>query len=219
MNQYVKAATRARLLAGVIRGRAQDHPQGTELRLTARQLGQAAAVLLGLGGSHDIAERAERILWNARRLAPVGFPTDVLGYVSAPLTGYNPGMHDLMPANPRHARRERILRARLLAVTEAGHLDSADEDVARAALIALLDVHAEHAELAAEVELHGRIDVHPTVYRPRWGARTAQHLPGRLTVFDGGQLLAELPVPFGITPGEIWRLIDTVQPAALLIAA
>lgn len=216
MNQHVKAATRARLLAGIVRHRAEGHPHGDQLRLTARQLGQAAAVLLGLGGGHDITERAERILSNARRLAPEGFPTDVLGYVSAPLTGYNPGMHDLMPADPQHARRERILRARLLAVTEAGHLDSTDEDVARAALIALLDIHAEHAVLAADVKLHGRIDAQPTVYRPTFGPRTAQHLPGRLTVFDGGQLLAELAVPFGITPGEIWRLIDTARPTAHL---
>ncbi|MEC3995193.1 hypothetical protein VSR01_17290 [Actinacidiphila sp. DG2A-62] len=219
MNQYVKAATRARLLAGVIRGRAQGHPQGRELRLTAHQLGQAAAVLLGLGGSHDIAERAQTILWRARTTAPEGFPTDVIGYASAPLTGYNPGMADLMPADPAHARRERALRARLLAVTEAGHLDSRDEDVVRAALIALIDVHAEHAELAAAVELHGRIDAHPTVYRPLRGARTGQHLPGRLAVFDGDQLVAELPVPFDITPGEIWRLIATVQADAFLIAA
>ncbi|WNI20376.1 hypothetical protein [Actinacidiphila sp. ITFR-21] len=219
MNQHMKAATRARLLAGVIRGRAQTHPQGKQLRLTARQLSQAATVLLGLGGSHDIAERAETILWRARTTAPEGFPADVLDYVSAPLTGYNPGMPDLMPADPQHARRERALRARLLAVTEARHLDSGDEDVVRAALTALLDIHADHAELAAEVELHGRIDANPTVYRPHRGARTAQHLPGRLAVFDGGQLLAELPVPYGITPVEIWRLIDTAQPAADLIAA
>jgi hypothetical protein len=116
-----------------------------------------------------------------------------------------------MPANPLHVRRERILRARLLAVTEAGHLDSSDEEVVRAALIALVDVHADHAELAAEVELHGRVDALPTVYRPHRGARTALHLPGRLAVFDGGQVLAELPVPYGITPGEIWRLIGTVE--------
>ncbi|WP_326815921.1 MULTISPECIES: hypothetical protein [unclassified Streptomyces] len=47
---------------------------------------------------------------------------------------------------------------------------------------------------------------------PSPAGRTAIHLPGHLTVFDGGLILAELAVPFAITPGEIWQLIKTAQP-------
>lgn len=60
--------------------------------------------------------------------------------------------------------------------------------------------------------LHGRADQLPTTYRPHEGTRTAVHLPGHLTVFDGGLILAELAVPFDITPGQIWQLIKTAQP-------
>lgn len=219
MNQHTTAARRARLLAGIVRGRADGHPEAKALRLVARQLGQAAAVLRGLGGDHDIADRAQAILWRARMAAPEGFPAYVIGYVSAPLAGYLPGLDDLMPADPAHVRRERALRARLLDVIGSGLLGSSDDQEVTAALVGLLDVHAAHAALAAEVEIHGRADAHPTVYRPHTGTRTAQHLPGRLTVFDDGQVLAELNVPYGITPGEVWQLIRDIEPARLLIAA
>ncbi|MGC4947746.1 hypothetical protein ACLQ2N_16315 [Streptomyces sp. DT224] len=219
MNQLAATAQRARLLARIIRGHAQGHPDAKALRLIARQLGQASAVLRGLGGSHDIAARAEAILYRARLLAPEGFPPEVVGYVSAPLTGYLADLTDLMPANPAHARRERALRARRLGVLVSGLLNSSDDQEVAAALDGLLDVHTEHAALAAEVEIHGRADAHPTTYRPHIGTRSAQHLPGRLTVFDGGQVLAELLVPYGITPGEIWQLVRTTDPARQLAAA
>ncbi|GAA2948537.1 hypothetical protein ACFPN0_15055 [Kitasatospora cinereorecta] len=219
MNQHQITAQRARLLAGIIRGHVDGHPQAKALRFVARQLGQAGAVLRGLGGDHDIAARAEAILWRARMAAPEGFPAEVIGYVSAPLAGYLPGLDDLMPANPLHVRRERALHARLLGVIGSGLLASSDDQEVTAALVGLLDVHTAHAALAAEVEIHGRADAHPTVYRPHIGTRTAQHLPGRLTVFDGGQVLAELTVPYGITPGEVWQVIRDTEPTRQLIAA
>ncbi|MFJ7592510.1 hypothetical protein ACIQZO_35095 [Streptomyces sp. NPDC097617] len=219
MNQQTSTAQRARLLAGIIRGRAVGHPDAKALRLIARQLGQASAVLRGLDGDHDIADRAEAILWRARMAAPESFPPVVIGYVSAPLAGYLPGLDDLMPANPEHVRSEHTLRARLLDVLGTGLLGSSDDQEATAALVGLLDVHTAHAALAAEVEIHGRADAYPTVYRPHTGSRAAQHLPGRLTVFDGGQVLAELNVPYGITPGEVWQLIRDIEPARPLIAA
>ena len=219
MNQHTKAAHRARLLAGIVRGRAEGHPEARALRLTARALGQAAGVLLGRCGDHDIATRAQAVLTRARHVAPADFPADVIDYVSAPLTGHFPGLRDLVPANPFHARRERGLRARLFGITAAGLLDSSDDEEVIAALVGLLDVHAAHAALAAEVELHGRADAQPTVYRPHTGTRTAHHLPGRLTVFDGGQVLAELPAAYDITPGEVWQLVRDVEPAWQLLAA
>lgn len=219
MNQHTSTAQRARLLAGIIRGHADGHPDAKALLLVARQLGQAGAVLRGLGGDHDITARAEATLWRTRMAAPKSFPSEVIGYVSAPLAGRLPGLGDLMPANPEHARRERALNARLLGVLGSGLLDSSDDQEVAAALVGLLDIHTAHAALAAEVKVHGRVDAHPTVYRPHSGMRTAQHLPGRLTVFDGGHVLAELTVPYDITPGEVWQLIRNAEPSRRLIAA
>lgn len=219
MNQHTSTAQRARLLAQIIRGHADGHPDAKALRLVARQLGQASAVLRGLGGSHDIAARAEAILYRARMFAPESFPPEVIGYVSAPLTGDLADLNDLMPANPVHAHRERALRARRLGVLVTGLLNSSDDQEVTAALVGLLDVHTAHAALAAEVEIHGRADAQPTTYRPHIGTRSAQHLPGRLTVFDGGQVLAELAVPYGVTPGEVWQLIRDTEPTRQLVAA
>ncbi|GGZ23546.1 hypothetical protein GCM10010387_15930 [Streptomyces inusitatus] len=219
MNARSKAAHRALLLAGITLGRADGHPESRALRLTARALDQAASVLNGRTGDQDITGRARAILHQARTAAPIEFPCEVIGYVSAPLVGHLPGVGDLMPANPLHAVRERELRARLLAILSSGLLDSSDGQEVTAALVALLDLHTDHHHLAGEVADHGRADAHPTVYRPSTGTRTAQHLPGRLTVFDGGLILVELPVPFGITPGEIWQTIRTAQPATTLAAA
>lgn len=219
MNAHAKAAHRARLLAGIACGRAEDHPEAHALHLTTRALRQAAAVLLGNAGDDDIAARALAVLHRARAIAPTDFPFEVIGYVSAPLVGRLPGLHDLVPANPAHAKQERELRARLDNITAAGLLDSSDDQEVTAALGALLDVHAEHSRLAEEVAAHGRADAHPTVYRPHTGTRTAQHLPGRLTVFDDGRVLTKLAVPYGITPSEIWQLIRTAQPTTAPRAA
>ncbi|MFF5275169.1 hypothetical protein [Streptomyces sp. NPDC000133] len=38
-------------------------------------------------------------------------------------------------------------------------------------------------------------------------------------MFDGGLILAELAVPFDITPGQIWQLIKTAQPIREMTAA
>ncbi|MFC7791361.1 hypothetical protein [Streptomyces cinereoruber] len=213
MNQHDKAATRARLLAGIIRSRAKGHPDAPALRAVARSLGKVARHLLD-GSGDDAAERAHTALWQIRRAAPLSLPSDVIAYVSAALDGRNPGLHDLMPANPEHAHREGQLRARLLDLTEAGHLDSAEEAIVAAALAALLDLHTEHAALAEDVADHGRADAQPTAFRPHHSPLTGTHLPGRLTVSLHGRLIAELHVPYGITPDEIWQILRTFQLAA-----
>ncbi|MFE4959191.1 hypothetical protein ACFRCW_35585 [Streptomyces sp. NPDC056653] len=80
-------------------------------------------------------------------------------------------------------------------------------------LVALIRLYGDYDRLADEVAVHGRADQLPTTYRPHEGGRTAAHLPGHLTVFDGGLILAELDVPYGVSSGEIWQLIRTAQPA------
>ncbi|WP_433916944.1 hypothetical protein [Streptomyces sp. NBC_01744] len=140
-----------------------------------------------------------------------GIPTAAFDYVSAPVTGYAPELPDLLPADPEHVSRENELRAEFLDLSR--HLDARDEDVAKAVLVALLRVHREYDRLAADVAMHGRADQVPTTYPPHEGNRSAAHLPGHLTVLDGGLILAELDVPYGISPGEIWQLIKTAQPA------
>lgn len=151
-------------------------------------------------------------MWRARTAAHADdIPCDVFDYVSAPITGWSVELPELRPADPAHVRQENELRAR--AIELRGYLDSREERVLAAAIAALVDVHEEHKRLAAHVALHGRADARPTNYRPHSGSRTAIHVPGHLTVFDGCSLLAELAVPYGITSGEIWQLIVDVQPA------
>lgn len=213
MNQHVKAATRAQLLAGFVQGRAETHPEAKALRVIARNLTQAAKGLREAADSDRMPDAAEKALWRARMAAAraeTGIPTAVFDYVTAPVIGYAPELPDLLPANPEHVSRENELRARLLDLT--GHFDCRDEDVANAVLVALIRLHSDYERLAAEVAVHGRADQPPTTYRPHSGRRTAAHLPGRLTVFEGCLILAELEVPFDITPGEIWQLIQTAQP-------
>ncbi|WP_434593335.1 hypothetical protein [Streptomyces sp. A5-4] len=213
MNKHSKAATRARLLAGVIRGRAETHPEGAALRTVARNLTRAAKVLRESPETGYLPDAADQALWCARMAAvraDTGIPSAVLDYVSAPITGWSTQLPELLPADPEHVRQENELRARNLDLS--GHLDSRDEDVVSAVLVALIAVHTEYEHLAANVALHGRADTPPTTYRPHTGRRTAAHLPGHLTVFDGCLILAELEVPYGITPGEIWQLIATAQP-------
>ncbi|MGA5497749.1 hypothetical protein ACPCSP_25635 [Streptomyces cinereoruber] len=208
-----KAATRARLLARLIRSRAKGHPDAAALRSVARGLVRVARHLADDG--HDTADRVTRALWHIRRSAPHSFPVDVIAYVSAPLSGGRaPGLHDLMPANPEHAHREAQLRARLLELTEAGHLDSTEEDIVAATLAALLDLHTGHAALAEDVAAHGRADAQPTLFHPHRSELTGTHLPGRLTVSHHGRLIAELQVPYGITPDGIWQILRTFQLAA-----
>lgn len=213
MNQHMKAAARAQLLAGIARGRAKTHPEGAALRTIGRNLAQAAKGLREAADTDRMPDEADQAIWRARMAAAraeTGIPTAVFDYVTAPVTGYAPELPDLLPADPEHVSRENELRARLLDL--AGHLDCREEDVAKAVLVALIRLHSDYDRLAAEVALHGRADQAPKSYRPHTGTRTAAHLPGHLTVFDGGLILAELEVPYDITPGDIWQLIRTVQP-------
>ncbi|MGW3736635.1 hypothetical protein [Streptomyces sp. NPDC005148] len=223
MNTHAKAATRAQLLAEIVRGRAQDHLEGNALRTIARNLKRAAAELRKAADTDRLPDEADQALWRARMTAAraeTGIPAAVIDHVAALATGYAPDLPDLpdlLPADPEHVRRENELRARFLDLSR--HLDARDEDVANAVLVALIRLHSDYDRLAAEVEVHGRADQAPTTYRPHEGARTAAHLPGHLTVFDGGLILTELAVPFDITPGEIWQLIKTAQPARDTAAA
>ncbi|MGY5035128.1 hypothetical protein ACWC9U_30645 [Streptomyces sp. 900116325] len=165
-------------------------------------------------------DEADQALGRARMAAAraeTGIPAAVIDYVSASAIGYTPELPDLLPADPEHVRQENELRARFLDISR--HLDARDEDVANAALVALIRLHSDYDRLADDVALHGRADQLPTTYRPHEGGRTAVHLPGHLTVFDGGLILAELAVPFAITPAEIWQLIKTAQPARDTAAA
>ncbi|WP_329157513.1 hypothetical protein OHB49_02465 [Streptomyces sp. NBC_01717] len=220
MNTHLTAATRAQLLAKIVRGRAQDHPEGNALRNIARNLTRAAKELREAADADRLPDAADQALWRARMAAAravTGIPAAVIDYVSAPAIGYAPDLPDLLPADPEHVRQENELRARFLDLSR--HLDCRDEDVANAVLVALIRLHSDYDHLAAEVEVHGRADQAPTTYRPHEGARTAAHLPGHLTVFDGGRILSELAVPFDITPGEIWQLIKTAQPTRDTAAA
>ncbi|MCX4550565.1 MULTISPECIES: hypothetical protein [unclassified Streptomyces] len=220
MNQHAKAATRARLLADLIRGRADQHPEGGELRSIVQNLRRAAGAFRAAGPTSGVPNLAAACLTRARMTAArtdTGIAITVFDYVTAPVTGWTPYLPDLLPADPKHVRQENELHARNFELS--GHLDSREEDVLTAALVALVDLHGEYERLAAEVALHGRADTPPTTFRPHTGSRTAAHLPGHLTVFDGGLILAELEVPYDITPGEIWQLIRTAEPAHRALAA
>lgn len=221
MNHHTRAANRARLLAGVIRGRADGHPHARALRTCARNLAQAAKILRETPQTDGrLPDAADLALWRARLAAARtegALPVEVLAYVSAPATGLPTDLPGLLPADPEHVRRENELRARTAELN--GHLDTSDDDMVRAVLIALIDVHTEHERLEADVAEHGRADELPTTYRPHTGRRTAAHLPGHLTIFDQGLILAELEVPYGITPGSIFQLIRTYEPTPALAAA
>ncbi|MFE4796202.1 hypothetical protein ACFRFL_14060 [Streptomyces sp. NPDC056708] len=209
MNNAVKAATRARLLASIVRGRASRHPEGKALRTIARHLDRASKALLEAAHTNGLPDAADDAIWAARLAAAnveTGVSTAVFEHITAPVTGYFPELRDLLPANPEHARRANELRADFLDLVR--HLDCRDEDVTRAVLHGLIRVHNAYELLADEVEEHGRADARPTTFRPHTGTRSAEHLPGRLTVFDGGRIVAELTVPFDVTSGEIWQLIQ-----------
>ncbi|MFJ3274060.1 hypothetical protein [Streptomyces sp. NPDC086776] len=217
MNTHLTAATRAQLLAKIVRGHAPDHPEANALRTIARNLMRAAKELRETADSDRFPDAADQALWRARMAAAradTGIPAAVIDHISAPVNGYAPDLPDLLPADPEHVRQENELRARFVDLSR--HLDCRDEDVANAVLIALIRLHSDYDRLAADVAVHGRADQLPTTYRPHEGGRTAVHLPGHLTVFDGGLILAEVAVPFDITPGQIWQLIKTVQPAAFI---
>jgi hypothetical protein len=111
MNNYMKAATRAQLLAEIIRGRAQGHLEGNALRTIARNLMRAAKDLREAADTDCLPDAADQELWRARMAAAraeTGIPAAVIDYVSGPGTGFAP---DLLPADPEHVRQENELRA------------------------------------------------------------------------------------------------------------
>ncbi|MFD8774514.1 hypothetical protein [Streptomyces sp. NPDC059916] len=213
MNAHVKAATRARLLGNLVRGRAARHPKGRAIEAAASHLHDVAAALLDSADelTGQMPEDAETALWAAFRelkSGDTGIPTALLWYVTAPVNGYGSGLPELDLIHPTLRFRERELRARHLYVIEMGHLNSPDDEVAMAALGSLLDVHREWDELTDDAADELRRDrSRPVTYRTADGRRSAEHLRGRLTVFEGPSIIAELDLPDWATPGEVWQLI------------
>ncbi|MCX5326321.1 hypothetical protein [Streptomyces sp. NBC_00120] len=213
MNAHVKAATRARLLGNLVRGRAARHPKGRAIEAAASHLHDVAAALLDSADelTGHMPEDAETALWAAFRelkSGDTGIPTALLWYVTAPVNGYGSGLPELDLIHPALRFRERELRARHLYVIEMGHLNSPDDEVAMAALGSLLDVHREWDELTDDAADELRRDrSRPTTYRTADGRRSAEHLRGRLTIFEGPRVIAEPDVPDWAAPGEVWQLI------------
>ncbi|MFI9026344.1 hypothetical protein [Streptomyces sp. NPDC053560] len=213
MNSYVKAATRARLLGNIVRGRAADHPRRRAVLAVARHLHDASLAFLDEADkpAAHVPEAAGAALLAARdaaRAAGTGVSPVVVDHVAEIVTGERVRHYDLHPLHFEHLDAERTIRARLLAVHESGHLDSRDEDVALAALSSLVDLHADHDELAATVRTYGRWNRDlPVTYRTADGRRTAELRSGHLTVHEGSRLLAEIDVPEEMTPAGAWDLI------------
>lgn len=213
MNAHVKAATRARLLGKLIRGQAKGHPRRRALLAAARHLRSASAALLDHADTDGLpaaADDAINAAYRAVRDSGADLPPALLRYVTAPVAGRAPELPELDLIHPGFRYRARDLRARHLYVIEMGHLDSHDEDVALAALGALADLHREWDQLTddAHDEL-SRDRARPVVYRTHDGRRSAEHLHGHLTVFDGTRVIATFDVPDHTDPGEVWRLITT----------
>lgn len=212
MNGHTKAATRARLLAKLIRGRADSHPRRRALLAAVRHLHDATADLLDAADTEGMPEAGDASISAAcRALMTTGtdLPPVLLRYVTDPVTGSCPGLPELDLVHPTFRYRARDLRARHLYVIEMGHLDSQDEDVVLAALGALLDLHREWDRLTEDARDELRRDrTRPVVYRTHDGRRSAEHLRGHLTVFDGTRVIASLDVPEHTAPGDVWQLIN-----------
>lgn len=214
MNGHTKAATRARLLAKLIRGRADGHPRRRRALLTAaRHLHDVTANLLDADTDTDgIPQDADASISAAyRALTTTGtdVPLTLLHYVTDPVTGARTELPELDLIHPEFRYRARELRARHLYVIEMGHLDSRDEDVVLAALGALCDLHREWDQLTEDARDELRRDrTRPVIYRTQDGLRTAEHLRGHLTVRDGTRVIASLDVPEHTAPGDIWQLIN-----------
>lgn len=218
MNAHTKAATRARLLGKLARSHAHGHPRHRALLAAARHLHDASAALLGHADTDGLPEAADTAIWSAYRAfmnGDTGLAPALLGYVTAPVTGDAPELPELDLIHPEFRYRARDLRARHLYVIEMGHLDSHDEDVVLAAFSALLDLHREWDQLTDDARDELRRDrTRPVVYRTHDGQRSAEHLHGHLTVFDGTRVIASLDVPDHAAPGEVWQLINEADVAA-----
>ncbi|NGO67867.1 hypothetical protein [Streptomyces boncukensis] len=212
MNGHTKAATRARLLGKLVRGRANGHPRRRALLAAARHLHDTAANFLDAADTEKMPETADasiRAAYRALMRPGTGVPLALLHYVSDPVTGYRTELPELDLIHPTFRYRARELRARHLYVIEMGHLDSHDEDVVLAALGALCDLHREWDQLTEDARDELRRDrTRPVVYRAHDGQRSAEHLRGHLTVLDGVRVIASLDVPEHTAPGDIWQLIN-----------
>ncbi|MFZ3595083.1 hypothetical protein [Streptomyces sp. BH104] len=225
MNAHVKAATRARLLGNLVHGRAAQHPRRRALEAAARHLHDLSAALLDSADQPTgrLPEGAEGPYWAAHRelrSGDTGIPAQLLWYVSVPVYGERPELDDLDLIHPALCFREREIRARQMYVLELGHLNSSDDQVVLAALGSLLDVHREWDELKEDAADEIRRDrTRPTVYRTADGKRSAEHLRGRLAVFEGQTVIAELDVPDYVPAGEVWQLINDAPAAAPSVPA
>ncbi|QKW06970.1 hypothetical protein HUT18_11740 [Streptomyces sp. NA04227] len=148
MNAHAKAATRARLLGNLVRGRAMIHPQRRAYEAAARHLHDASAALLDstddLTGQLDDATKAA--LKAARRcLAATDVPTILLPYVTAPVTGELPTLPALdLPHSTTRAHANSLRAWRLGALDR---INDCNDEMAMAALDALIDVHRGWADL------------------------------------------------------------------------
>lgn len=212
MNRHTKAATRACLLGKLVRGRADGHPRRRALLAAAGHLHDTAANFLDAADTEEMPEAADasiRAAYRALMTTGTGVPLALLHYVTDPVTGYRTELPELDLIHPTFRYRARELRAHHLYVIEMGHLDSHDEDVALAALAALCDLHREWDQLTEDARDELRRDrTRPVVYRAHDGKRSAEHLRGHLTVFDGTRVVSSLDVPERTAPGDIWQLIN-----------
>ncbi|MFE0765400.1 hypothetical protein [Streptomyces smyrnaeus] len=148
MNAFVKAATRARLLGKLVRGHAAEHPQRRALLAAARHLHDASAALLATadGPAGHLGDDTKAALTAARRcLAAVDVPTILLAYVTAPVTGELPTLPALdLPHSTTRAHANELRAWHLSALN---HINDRDDEMAMAALDALIDVHRGWTDL------------------------------------------------------------------------
>ncbi|MFK0294295.1 hypothetical protein ACIQU6_28010 [Streptomyces sp. NPDC090442] len=116
MNGAAQAALRARIAAGVARGRVAPPATLTALYFMASHLDRAAEALDG--NAHQEAQAALNDASEIALLQPgTRFPTNFVDYITAPLTnGPLPMPSPLTPGTPAHVQEEVSLRQRLVAV-------------------------------------------------------------------------------------------------------
>lgn len=148
MNAHVKAGNRARLLGNLVGGRAMLHPQRRAFEAAARHLHDASAALLDSadGPTGHLGDDTEDALTAARRcLAATDVPAILLAYVTAPVTGELPTLPALdLPHSTTRAHANELRAWRLGALDR---INDCNDEMAMAALDALIDVHRGWTDL------------------------------------------------------------------------